>query len=432
MKRPDRGTTIVLVGVALIVVTLAGSALLAPGIPTTGEANETLVGIHGGGVGWHEKGSAYLLNGSEKVWEEDSAHSYFEVEMLANGSVLTGFMHDGYQECGRYEPPCTRTGFRIIDPEPEPRVVSEFSYPVRSAKNSEVHTAKPLPDGGVIVTDMEYESVFAIEEGEITWRWNASSYYDAPIDATKTDWLHINDVDVLSEGRYMVSVRNANQILIIERGEGVVEVINEDRNDADDGSCTGGGQLADTDGDGDVNCGDPSVLNHQHNPHWLGEGAVLVADSHNDRIVELHRNESGHWVPVWSLSRAGGIDLNWPRDADRLPNGNTLISDTLNTRLVEVNETGHMVWSATTPAVVPYEADRLPYGETNPVPTYNGNLTSPVEDPDTGVPGLSLAIVGIRSIYPGLPYWFNELQLGFVLLGVGTMLAGAVVRYRAD
>lgn len=195
---------------------------------------------------------------------------------------------------------------------------------------------------------MEHERIFTVEGGEVTWEWNASSFYDAPPDPTTTDWLHINDVDVIDKGRYLVSVRNANQIVIVQRGSGVVDVINEDTSDTNDASCRGSGQLADYDRDGEVKCGDPTVLDHQHNPQWLGDGAVLVADSENDRVVELHRTTNGGWRPEWTLEGAGGIAFNWPRDADRLPNGNTLITDTLNRRIVEVNESGEVVWSVQT------------------------------------------------------------------------------------
>jgi hypothetical protein len=431
MKRPDRGTAVVLLGVALIVLTLAGSALLAPAIATAGDGNETLVGIHGGGFGWHEHGSVDLLNGSSTVWSETSANSYFEVTELDNGSVLAGFMHSGYEECGPYEPPCARTGFRIIDPEPEPEVVREYSFPVRDDKNSEVHAAKPLPGGGYVVGDMEYERVFTLEGGEITWQWNASSFYDAPPDPTTTDWLHLNDVDVIGEDRYLVSIRNANQLLILERGEGVVEVINEDTNDENDGQCALDGQLRDTDGDGDIRCGSNLILNHQHNPHWLGNGTVLVADSHNDRAVELHRNDNGDWRPVWSIKSANGVAFDWPRDADRLPNGNTLITDTLKKRIVEVNESGHVVWSYKTDEV-PYEADRRPVGETSPVPLYDGNISDPVDAPTGDVPVLSTMLLGLKALYSGIPYWFTELQLFLVLVGVGTMVTGGVVRYRSN
>jgi hypothetical protein len=55
--------------------------------------------------------------------------------------------------------------------------------------------------------------------------------------------------------------------------------------------------------------------------------------------------------------------LDWPRDADRLPNGNTLITDSRNHRVLEVDPAGREVWSFTGLAL-PYEADRLSNGNT--------------------------------------------------------------------
>nr|WP_245180920.1 arylsulfotransferase family protein [Halomicroarcula amylolytica] len=299
---------------------------------------------------------------------------------------------------------------------------------MRTNKNSEVHDVERLESGEYLVTDMEYERIFTVKNGEVTWQWNASSFYDAPQDPTTTDWLHINDVDVIGSGRYLVSVRNANQLLVIERGEGVVEVINEDTTDSNDANCRKSGQLNDYDNDGDIRCGDPDVLNHQHNPQWLGDGAVLVADSENDRVVELHRTEGGKWEPAWALDRAAGVELDWPRDADRLPNGNTLITDTLNRRLVEVDESGTVVWSVRTERI-PYEADRLPYGESVGAPKYTTNGSS-VDSPDAGVPVLSLLLVGLRAVVPSTPFWFREPQLGLTLVSTLLIVVGGVDRIR--
>ncbi|MFB6086886.1 MAG: aryl-sulfate sulfotransferase, partial [Haloarculaceae archaeon] len=302
-------TVLLLAGLALLVGSLAASAALAPSIGGGGEARpRTLVGSQGGGPGWHHYGSVYLLDGTEVVWRESSADSYFDVTMTENGTVLAGFVDGGYEACGPYESPCPRTGFRVIDPSPQPHVVYEYSFPVRTRRNSETHDVEPLASGGYLVTDMERERIFAVRDGNVTWQWHASSFYDEPEHPTRTDWLHLNDVDVVDEGRYLVSIRNANQLVIVERGAGVVEVINRDRSDANDDGCRGPAQLRDTDGDGDVRCGDPDVLNHQHNPQWLGEGAVLVADSENDRVVELHER-NGTWRVAWTLARAGGVAL---------------------------------------------------------------------------------------------------------------------------
>lgn len=426
------GPYLILCGILLLVTTLVGSAALAPTIGTAADADRTsrtLVGSQGGGPGWHKYGSVYLLNGTTVTWRESSADSYFDVTKTENGTVLAGFMDSGYSSCGPYEPPCTRTGFRVIDMRPDPRVVSEYSFPVRTNKNSEVHDVEPLQSGEYLLTDMEHERIFTVKNGDVTWQWNASSFYDAPADPTTTDWLHINDVDVINEGRYLVSVRNANQLLVIDRGDGVVAVINEDTNDANDANCRKAGQLTDADGDSDIRCGDPAVLNHQHNPQWLGEGAVLVPDSENNRVVELHRTGNGSWEPAWTLKRAGGVAFNWPRDADRLPNGNTLITDTLNRRLVEVNKSGRVVWSVRTERI-PYEADRLPVGESAGAPRYVDSTPTNISSADN-VPVLSLLLVGLRAVVPSTPFWFRELQLGLTILSLVFVLGGIVEQIRS-
>jgi hypothetical protein len=431
MSRSIRTANRLLVAaLVVLVVPLAVSAVTAPTIGSAGAETDgprqTLVGSQGGGTGLHADGSVYLLNGSEMAWREGSADSYFDVTMTDDGRVLAGFMHSRYTECSPYASPCTHTGYRVIDPSGgSPEVVSEYSFPVRTRTNSEVHDVERLPSGELVLTDMDAERIFTIDdEGETTWEWRASDFYDAPDDPTRTDWLHINDVDFIGEDRFLVSVRNANQLLVVERGEGVVEVINEDTDDSDDGDCTGLGQLSDTDGDGDVRCGDPDLLDHQHNPQWLGEDAVLVADSENNRVVELHRSEDG-WEEAWTLRRAEGVAFSWPRDADRLSNGNTLITDSANQRIVEVNESGATVWSYRTP-LIPYEAERLPAGETVGATPYGsaGDATDANE-----VPVLSALLQIVRTSLP-IPFWVSELHVGSTMLALVLALAGGGLHLR--
>ncbi|RLM56519.1 hypothetical protein DVK02_08420 [Halobellus sp. Atlit-31R] len=410
------GAALALAGVVLFVASLFVGAALAPNVGAAGDGAErqTLVGSQGGGPGLHEKGSVYLLDGREIAWRAGETDSYFDVTMMENGSVMAGFMDDGYDDCGPYESPCTHTGFRIIEPnadtDADPEIEYEYSFPVRTRVNSEIHDVERLDSGEYLVSDMEYERIFTVKDGEITWQWNASSRYDAPPDPTRTDWLHINDVDAISEDRYLVSVRNAHQLVVVERGEGVVEVINE--------------------GDGEDTRGDPTLLRQQHNPQWLGNGSVLVADSHNDRIVELRRGADGEWTIAWAIYSAEGVDFNWPRDADRLPNGNTLITDSLNKRVVEVNRTGATVWSYETPQV-PYEAERLPAGETVGGTSYasaDGGQTT-IGD-GRNVPVLSFLLVLFQT---GLqtPFWFTEVHVAVALVSLGCVLGGGGLVLRA-
>jgi hypothetical protein len=159
---------------------------------------------------------------------------------------------------------------------------------------------------------------------------------------------------------------------------------------------------------------------------------VLVADSHNDRIVELERGADGEWTVAWEIYAAEGVNFNWPRDADRLENGNTLITDSLNKRLVEVNRSGTVVWSYNTPEV-PYEAERLPEGETVGGVSYadgaGGDTTTIGEGRDIPVLSFLLVIVqtGIQT-----PFWFTEIHVAVTLVSLVAVLVGlgSIVRAR--
>jgi hypothetical protein len=430
MRSPSRqrlGALLVVLAVVIVVGPLAVSAATAPSAGATGNDSTrgaTIVGMQAEGAV-----TQFDANG-DVVWtERGESVDYFDVTKLDNGTVLAGFIVEGQQACGEYEAPCSRTGYRLIEPQPEPQVVNEWSFPVATKLNSEVHDANVLPSGEVLMTDMDAERVFTVApNGTTTWQWNGSAFYDAPPDPTQTDWLHINDVDPLGEGRYMVSVRNANQLLVIERGQGVVDVINEDTERSNDANCKANDGLADygNDSGGDVRCGDPSVLDHQHNPQYLGPGAILVADSENDRVVELHER-NGSWEAAWGVDSAKGVRFDWPRDADRLPNGNTLITDSRNNRVVEVTPAGETVWSTET-GIWPYDAERLPYNELlgdDRLPRMNGTGDAPSVSENT-LPLLGQAHAGLSYVV-SLPIWFQPWHIGAVVLGVVFALVGGVL-----
>jgi hypothetical protein len=372
------------------------------------------------------QGYARLISGDlVRQWQSRESWANFDVSPLPNGRILTAFI----------ERNPTRTGFRIYDVESD-SMTREWTFPVDRTHNSEVHDVELLPNGEVLVVDMVGERVFAVDQSdEITWQWNASDHYNAPDDPGSRDWLHMNDVDRIGEDRYLVSVRNANQLVILERGEGVVEVINEDRGSSDD-SCVDGPRLV-PDENGDVRCGNPDVIKEQHNPQWIGEGRVLVADSDNNRVTELHR-EDGRWRPVVNYTGANGVAFNWPRDADLLDNGNILVTDTFNTRVVEITREGETVWSANTGgASIPYEADRLPDGEYPPGLRNGSDLNdtpaTPGEDPDdyerTEIPGITLlfnTLVGTIA----LPHWVTQWHLVGLIVSLLSSGVGMVWAYR--
>jgi hypothetical protein len=290
-------------GVALCVAYFLVTAATAPPLHAGEESPEVIVGAMG--AGWDGTVTQYDADGI--VWQHTTRGSHNDVQRINESAVLaTVTVPKG--DCGRFAD-CDHTGVQILRTDGDrPRVAWEWTFPVKTARNSEVHDAELLADGDVVIADMDRERLLRVdrETEEVVWEWNASEFYDPPAEPLERDWLHINDVDRLGPGRYLVSVRNANQLLVVERGRGVVDVINRD-DGGDDGSCLRGPWLADSDGDGDVRCGDPAVFANQHNPQWLGPGRVLVADSGNDRVVELREGADGNWSVVWTggWSRSG-------------------------------------------------------------------------------------------------------------------------------
>lgn len=186
---------------------------------------------------------------------------------------------------------------------------------------------------------------------EVVWEWAFRNHYPNGTDGGMSeDWTHVNDVDKVGPGEYLVSPRNFDQVILVNRTTDEIEW----RLGADDAS---------------------HVLNEQHNPDYLeganGNPTVIVADSENDRVVEYAcvadaadpvagGGPGCEWTRQWTVT-----GFNWPRDADRLPNGNTLVVDSLHHRVVEITPQGEVVWEYYAPWA-PYDAERGRDGSQGP------------------------------------------------------------------
>jgi hypothetical protein len=206
--------------------------------------------------------------------------------------------------------------------------------------SSNWHDVDRVSDSQFLVGDIQFDRVFIVDTaaGSIEWTWNASAEYDRSTGGKPDDWTHLNDVEVLDEDRYMINLRNQDQVVFVHREMGLLD------------NLTLGAD------------GDHGTLYEQHNPDYIpeqrGGPAILVADSENNRIVEYQR-QNGSWVQSWLWADER---LRWPRDADRLPNGNTLVVDTHGTRLLEVAPSGEIVWQREVPRGV-YEVELLSTGD---------------------------------------------------------------------
>jgi len=79
-----------------------------------------------------------------------------------------------------------------------------------------------------------------------------------------------------------------------------------------------------------------TLLYHQHDPEYMMNGNILIADSENHRIIEV--NKSTHKI-VWEYTN----DLGWVREGDELSNGDILIGDDNKVLIIDY-ETKEIVW----------------------------------------------------------------------------------------
>jgi len=314
MEQPANGTTVVAV----------------QGYNTSGKQPAMLVGVGPrGAVRWvHHSAEKH-----DAVWQ-------YDVDPMANGNVFVTAAVRG-KDTLVYE----------FDPETQETVWSK-RFDAR-----DTHDADLIDDGSAIVvanmrnadpangTNDDRVFVYNRTQEEVTWEWRFADHYPKDVGGNfSNDWTHVNDVDPMGNGTFLLSPRNFDQVIAVDRSTGEITM-----------------QLG-ADGDHDT-------LHEQHNPSYLesanGTATLLVADSDNHRIVEYARR-NGSWDRTWTLGSRQS--LHWPRDADRLQNGNTLVADTKNQRVVEVTPTGEVVWEVYAPWLV-YDAARLPQVDESGGPT---------------------------------------------------------------
>ena len=370
-------------------------------------------------------GTVLYANGThDKYWDVDPVRrggttvEYAFSDHLEGEACPTDLDHEAFRvdedTWARYDrrgERCTRNGVERVDLRTG-NVTRVWSQITPGGKNTRYHDADRLDEEHLVVADIYLDRVFVVNTTteRIEWRWNASDAF--PTDSGgpyPSDWTHINDVEVLPDGRIMVSVRNHDQVVFLDRS-GLIE------------EWTLG-----TDGDHET-------LYEQHNPDYIpataGGPAVLVGDSENNRVVEYQRSD-GEWTRSWTWRDAR---VQWPRDADRLPNGHTLITDSNGDRVFEVDEAGSVVWSVE--VAFPYEAERLGTGaESTGGPSAQARG---LESRERSVP--ERFWLGVKSVFPskylnGLlyltPVWmgFREVVALLVALSVGLVWTGLELRW---
>jgi len=190
-------------------------------------------------------------------------------------------------------------------------------------------------DRGMVWTDGFRE---VTPGGEIVLEWNAAYYLDlkrhveCPV-CFRGDWTHMNSIEELPDGNILTSMRNISAIFIVDKANGRIKW--------DWG---------------------PGEVSHQHAPTFLENGNILLFDN------GAHRQDGS----LISYSRVVEVNpatnrIEWEYKADppqsfysslisnaqRLPNGNTLICEGMKGRIFEITMDGETVWEYLSPFYSP-------------------------------------------------------------------------------
>jgi uncharacterized protein (UPF0248 family) len=170
--------------------------------------------------------------------------------------------------------------------------------------------------------------------GQTVWEWRTWEHLDpvadgiAEVQAPRTLWAQGNSVQELPDGDILASYRPTSTVIRISRKTGKIL----------------------------WKLGSPTVAG-QHAPTLLGNGNVLIFDNGPHRLDDavpysrvIEVNPATNEI-VWKYQDKPTWNFFSPRMgfAQRLPNGNTLITESSFGRVFEVTKEGEIVWEYITP-----------------------------------------------------------------------------------
>ncbi|MFC7081744.1 aryl-sulfate sulfotransferase [Halorussus caseinilyticus] len=92
--------------------------------------------------------------------------------------------------------------------------------------SSRWHAVDRINETHFVVADIYLDRVFVlnVSNGRVEWAWRAKQEFDLSSGgAWPKDWTHVNDVEALPDGRFMVGPRNQDQVVFLDRRKGMLE-----------------------------------------------------------------------------------------------------------------------------------------------------------------------------------------------------------------
>ncbi|MBN2123467.1 MAG: aryl-sulfate sulfotransferase [Deltaproteobacteria bacterium] len=165
-------------------------------------------------------------------------------------------------------------------------------------------------------------------DGWTVWAWDAMKSFDrSPYDTVYDQgWMHVNAVTRLDNGNTFLSLRNFNLLVELDSAGDIQwsHDLGEDLKGKKKGNAKA----------------------HPHEPEILPGGNILVALTAANLVVEIPKSGG---PPVWEWHHPSGGRPAHIRDANRLPNGNTLIVEA--GRILELSREGTPLWILKAPSI---------------------------------------------------------------------------------
>lgn len=179
------------------------------------------------------------------------------------------------------------------------------------------HDADRLPNGNILfafgsgdtITDAQAKEI--TPDGKVVWSWYAKNEYNkAPYnEISDQGWTHTNAVLRMENGNTLISPRNFDMLVEVNSDGEVVKEIGK------------------------------GIMKYQHDPVFLDNGNILFANHDEpNEIIEINPDTNDI---IWKYTIMNQ-QMQPVRDADRLPNGNTLLTGT--NSIIEITSEGEVVW----------------------------------------------------------------------------------------
>jgi hypothetical protein len=218
------------------------------------------------------------------------------------------------------------------------------------------HEVEILPNGHLLIADTGFNRVIEVNypNKEIVWSWEPSKINWTEVNPfwdedhyynneIVYDWTHLNDVDFKNYSTWDACLISLRNFDLIVEVNYTAEKLGPENNPENIVWWYG-------------DYGNHSMLFKQHNPDYLENGNIMICDSLNNRVIEINKTTK---ELVWFYDEG----MRWPRDADMLPDGNILITDSFNNRVFKLDKyTKSITWKFNRNIIIPYESDQLPNG----------------------------------------------------------------------